>query len=152
MEVINKTLEEQLIEKERELDELRKKIEANKPKPITERVKGYLDVLDILKVDESKDKIEIYGFDEAENKVVKTFIKKMRITKVYREGWIPKRGERRYYPYFDVSSGFAFYYTDYGGTGADTASASRLCLPNEETTRDYASKFIDVERDLIDLP
>ena len=119
---------------------------------ITDRIKNYQDVLDVSGTCESDDEAKIKGFDEAENKVLKAVIRKMRITKVYREGWFPKRGERRYYPYFDVSSGFVFNCTTYVVTFADSTSASHLCLPSDETTRDYASKFIDVERDLIDLP
>ena len=120
-------------------------------KKITERINNYTDILSIGNYNESNDVIKIDNFDEAENKVVKAFIKKMRISKVYREGWLAKRGERRWYPYYLVSSGFEFSGASYGGSTAGSYSASRLCFPDEECAKDYVKKFIDVDKDFIDL-
>jgi len=111
METI-KELQSKLAESEKQASALRKQIEdikeANKPKLITDLINGYPDILRMLEADESKDVISIDKFDEDETKVILEIIKKMRICKVYNEGWLPKRGERRYYAYYDVSSGFVF--------------------------------------------
>jgi hypothetical protein len=120
-------------------------------KKITERIRDYNDILEMSHVTASADDIKVVGFDDAENNVVKALIQKMRIAKVYNEGWLPKRGDRRYYPYYNVSSGFVFVGTDYGGVDAVSASASRLCLKSEELTRDMASKFRQVDENFIDL-
>jgi len=150
-----KELQEKLSESEKQATELRKQIEdikeANKPKPITDQISDYSDILRILEADESKDIIKIDKFDEDETKVVLEIIKKMRIVKVYNEGWLPKRGERRHYAYYDVSSGFVFDYTFFGDSCADTTSASRLCLKNEALTRDFVKKFKDVDERIIDI-
>lgn len=118
---------------------------------ITDRVKDYKDILNILNVDDSKDVINIVGFDEGESKLVRNFIKKVRIAKVYNEGWLPKRGERRYYVWYDVSSGFDFDDASYVVALASSSSASRLCLKSEELTEDYIKKFKDIDEEFIDL-
>ena len=118
---------------------------------ITDRIKGYLDVLDIWNVSASDDDVKVKGFNEEENKLIKNLIKKIRTVKVYNEGKVPKRGDRRYYPYYDVSSGFVFYSSSYGVSLASTSSASRLAFINEELTRDYAKKFSDIEENIIDV-
>jgi hypothetical protein len=118
---------------------------------IKDRIRDYNDILEISKVTPSADDVKVVGFDDEENNVVKAFIQKMRTTKVYREGKLPKRGDKRWYPYYNVSSGFVFSNTNYVGAYADTASASRLCLLSEEDVRDYDSKFRHIEEALIDL-
>ena len=139
---------------EKDAMELRKIIEDSDNTEsinITDRVNNYDDILEISGVVSSDDEVKVKGFDEAENKVVKAFIKKMRTVKVYNQGWFPKKGDRRWYPWFDVSSGFVFDSAGYDVTYASSGSASRLCLKDEKLTLDYVKKFIDIERDLIDL-
>ena len=134
---------------DKEAMELRKIIEE--PKSITDRVGNYDDVLDILHLTKSADDVKVTGFDDAENLVIRNVIKKMRIVKVYNEGWLPKRGERRYYAWYNVSSGFVFDYTNYGDMRANATSASRLCLKNEALTMDFVKKFQDVDQGIIDI-
>ena len=132
---------------DKEAMELRKIIEE--PKSITDRVGNYDDVLDILHLTKSADDVKVTGFDDAENLVIRNVIKKMRIVKVYNEGWLPKRGERRYYAWYNVSSGFVFDYTDYGDTNAGTTSASRLCLKNTELAEHSGKIFIQYHKNVI---
>ena len=118
---------------------------------ITDRVKNYDDILEISGVRKLADKVEVEGFNDAENKVVQAFIKKMRIAKVYNEGWFPKRGEYRYYPWYNVSSGFSFNSSNYVSDHAFAPSASRLCLKSKELVNDMVSKFKDVDEALIEI-
>lgn len=118
---------------------------------ITERVNNYNDILEISGVSESDDNVSIKGFDESENKVLKNIIKKMRIVKVYNEGWLPKRGDRRHYAWWDVRSGFAFNGSSYDGSFAHTTSASRLSFKSSELVLDAAKKFKDVDEAIIDI-
>jgi hypothetical protein len=118
---------------------------------IKDRIRDYNDILEISKVAAEADDVKVIGFDDAENNVVKAFIQKMRTTKVYREGKLPKRGDKRYYTYYNVSSGFVFDFATCGDAIADTASASRLCLLSDEDARDYDKKFRHIEEALIDL-
>lgn len=118
---------------------------------VTDKIKSYADILSITGTSESDDEVKVKGFNDSENELVKNLIKKIRIVKVYNEGWIPKRGERRHHPYYDVSSGFVFYFAGFDSMIADTSSASRLCFKNVELTKDYANKFGDVEQKIIDI-
>ena len=152
---MNNTLEQKLAEKENEVSEIRKQIKArdaaNKPKSITDKINGYNDILTILGADESKDNISIDLFTEAETKVVKAIIKKMRICKVYNQGVLPKRGGQRWYSWYNVSSGFVFHYSYYDDTHAFTGSASRLSFLNEKLLKDATKKFQDVDEAIIDM-
>lgn len=134
---------------DKESAELRRIIEA--PISITDRVKDYSDIMELSGTDVTDDVVRIKGFNDDENKVVSAFIKKMRIVKVYNQGWLPKRGDRRWYPYWAVSSGFVFYYSFYDDAGAFTSSASHLSLKEKELCEDYVKKFKNIEEDLIDL-
>lgn len=118
---------------------------------ITDRVSGYQDILNISGVRASDDDVRIVGFTPEENNVLKNVIKKMRIVKVYNGGHVFKRGERRYYPYYDVSSGFVFCNTNFFDSFANTASAPRLAFKDDILCRDYAKKFNDVEQGIIEF-
>ncbi len=122
-------------------------------KKITERVNNYRDVCDILRVNPCDDsiKIEVEGFDRSELNVVRNFIKKLRITKVLNEGWLPKKGDRRWYNWYDVSSGFVFVSAYCVSSFAFTDSASRLCFKDSELAKFYTEKFKDVDEGFFDL-
>lgn len=143
---------EQTIKK---LQEFQEKLSSGNIKdtsiPITDRIKDYNDILELSGVVESDDDVKVKGFNDSENNVVKACIKKIRIAKVYNEGWVPKRGERRWYPWYDVSSGFGFDCSCYVDANANAGSASRLCLKNESLMKDYVNKFKDIDEDFIDL-
>lgn len=118
---------------------------------ITDKISDYADVMELSGTTKSDDIVNVKGFNDEENKVVSAFIKKIRIVKIYNEGWLPKRGDRRWYPYWNVSSGFVFINSLFDGAIASTASASRLSLKSEELCQDYRKKFQQIEEDLIDL-
>jgi len=114
-------------------------------------ITGYGDILNAWGVNESADNVKVEGFDDAENNVVKAFIQKMRTSKIYRAGKLPKVGDKRWYPWWRVSSGFVFDDADCADTGAYASSASRLSFLEEADVIDYAMKFKDIEQALIDL-
>jgi len=135
---------------DKESAELRKLIEE--PVNITDRIKDYNDILSIGNYDESKDVIRIDNFDSEEHLLVKNFIKKVRCAKVYRDGKdAPRRGDERWYPYYSVSSGFAFSAAAFDTANALTFSSSRLCFLSEERTKDYVKKFKSVDEEFIGL-
>ncbi len=134
---------------ELEAKELRKIIEA--PQKITDRVKDYKDILSISNVSESDDNVSIKGFSSEENELLKNIIRKIRVCKVYNEGWLPKRGERRWYNWYNVSSGFVFSSTSYDDACATTSSASRLCLRDEKLAKDFDNKFRYIDEAIIDI-
>lgn len=134
---------------ELEAKELRKIIEE--PQKITDRVKDYKDILSISNVSESDDNVSIKGFSSEENELVKNIIRKIRICKVYNEGWLPKRGEKRWHNWYNVSSGFVFYRTLCDVTAATTGSASRLCLRDEKLAKDFDNKFRYIDEAIIEI-
>ena len=137
------SLEDQLASKikvavstEKQIQLLRDKIEAkekaSKPKSILDRVNTLSDVLKIAKP--TKEELAVIKYTGKSKRML--FAKHMMvlslISEVLNEGWLPKLGEYRWYPYFDVSSGFVFHNTFCGSTDADSGSASRLCLKSDE--------------------
>lgn len=135
---------------ENEAKELRKIIEAGdtiNPLDVTD----YGTVSKILKLTDNCDTVSIFGFNEAETNVVKAIIKKMRVNKVLNDGWLPKRGERRHYPYYNLSSGFVFGDTYYVDSLAHAGSASRLCLKDEKTAIHFGKHFSDIDKAIIEF-
>ncbi len=122
--------EKQIATAEKEAAALRKKIEAEKkasqPKSIMDIVNSFVDACKYKKVKPSSIFNSCDTPDEAAYKKLKFTIA------VLNEGWTPKKGEYRYYPYFNVSSGFVFNNAFYGVACAYTASASRLCSKTRE--------------------
>ena len=123
---------------------------------ITDKIKDYDDICECLGVDSDDDAlvVKVEGFDKADINFIKAVIKKVRIAKVYNQGWFPKKGDKRYYAWFQQSasgSGFVFGFASYDGSVAYATSASRLCFENSKLAEDAANKFIDIENDLIDL-
>ena len=112
---------------------------------------NYNDVLKISGTTEADDEVKIKGFNDAENKMVKAIIKKMRICKVYNGGVLPKRGEQRWYSWYNVSSGFVFDNTYYVDSNANTGSASRLSFLESKYANDFVKKFKDVDEAIIDM-
>jgi hypothetical protein len=120
-------------------------------KNVMERINDLNDIYSELKVNPSNDVIKIEGFDELETQTLRNIVEWMRVCKVANEGWLPKKGEKRHYPYYDVSSGFVFDDTGYDDASADTASASRLCLKNEKLAEDMGIKFLNVQKNIINV-
>ncbi|MEK7070327.1 MAG: hypothetical protein AAB966_00815 [Patescibacteria group bacterium] len=118
---------------------------------ITDRVRDYRDILNISGVKATDDEIKVVGFDDEENAVVSNLIRKMRTVKVYNEGYKFKRGDKRHYPYYNVSSGFVFSCTTYVSTHAGTTSAPRLAFKDDTLCRDYAKKFEHIEKGIIEF-
>jgi len=154
------TLEQQLAEQEKikqtadkKAAEISKKIEAeknkNKPKSIMERIGSMADVFKILGASKSKDVIKIDKFDKEEHAFIENIIAKVRICKAYGEGKRLTKSDRRYYNWYDVSSGFAVGGATYDNTLALTISASRLCFDSSEKSMDAFKKFPDVEKGII---
>lgn len=154
------TLEQQLADSEKKSQALRDKIEqhnnnSNNPKDITDKVKTLADVFKIAKP--TKEEWAILRYEGKSNRML--FAKYMMIlsliSEVLNEGHVftMKPDEKRHYPYFylAVSSGFAFNITTYIVTGANTSSASRLCLKNEKLAKHAGQIFLKDYKNAITL-
>ncbi len=146
------TLEKQLAVKENEAELLRNKIakikEATKTKNIMDRVKTLKDVLKIAKPSAEEKAIINYSGKSKRMLFAKHIMILSLIAEVLNEGYVFKMdgSEYRYYPYFDVSSGFVFYYSFYGDSGAATSSASRLCVKSQELAEHFGKVFLEYHK------
>ncbi len=116
-------------------------------------VTSYPSVCEILKVSSNDNsiKVEVEGFSDEETAVVNALIKKMRICKVLNSGHRFKRGDDRWYSWYNVSSGFVFNDTGYADSGAGTGSASRLCFLDAKIANHFVKHFKDIDESIIDL-
>lgn len=81
--------------------------------------------------------------------------KKLKIVvRAINQGWVPNwnnTNERKWWPYFNLSSGFGFSDSDcdYGHTF--TAVGSRLCFESEEKSNYCATQFIELYKQFLTL-
>lgn len=149
----------------KQIDDLKKFIDnLDKPRPIMERIKNMSDVYADLGIDEQKFLTDIpYRTIEMSNFARKIGINDLdmdtypcflirdfniyAMVYVLNEGWLPDYSDltqRKYYPYFYLSSGFVFGSADCADSSAYTASASRLCFKNSDLAI-YAGKTFTPE-------
>lgn len=69
------------------------------------------------------------------------------IVKAINQGWTPDwndTNQAKWFPYFKVSSGFAFSVWHYNYTTSLTSVGSRLCFESEEKSNYAAKQFTDI--------
>jgi hypothetical protein len=69
------------------------------------------------------------------------------IIAVINEGWTPNwdnSNQKKWYPYFRLSSGFGFSGAYYGFTGTGTIVGSRLCLESQEKAEYVGKQFVEL--------
>lgn len=69
------------------------------------------------------------------------------IVKAINQGWEPdwdNTNQRKYWPYFKLSSGFGFSFSNYYFGHSITLVGSRLCFETEEKCTYSAKQFIDI--------
>lgn len=108
---------------------------------ITDRVKTFLDALD----EKGKVMEDIYNEkdtpDEAAYKMIKFIIS------VINEGWEPdwnNTDQKKWYPWFRLSSGFGFSGSAYIYDFTSTLVGSRLCFESKEKCEYVANQFLDL--------
>ena len=74
------------------------------------------------------------------------------ITKALNEGWSPDwkdRNEKKWHPYFNVSSGFTFFGTSYRYSAPGAGNGSRLFFKSEELAEYAGRQFSDIYKQFI---
>ena len=95
---------------------------------------------------------DVYNEKDSDDEIA---YKKLKvIVKAINQGWTPNwdnTGQRKWWPWFKLSSGFGFSasYYDFGRTG--TIVGSRLCFESEEKSDYAANQFIDLYEKLLTL-
>ena len=115
---------------------------------ITDRVKTFTDVLAIKGISEKSFTYGCAGMtpDEIAYKQIKL------IAEVLNEGWTPdwtNSNERKFYPYFDFSSGLSYndyyYYFQFSFVG------SRLCFKNSELAQYAGTQFLGIYKSFLTI-
>jgi hypothetical protein len=135
-------------------EKIQKQQDKNKPKNIWDKIKTLSQLYKHLKVDPKKDVINIQGFDKEDTKVLENLVTRMRVCKAYNENRVPKRGNKRYYPYHYLNSagaGLVFGNSAYNDVVAHSGSAARLSFLTKEGSDNYAKNFLNVEENIISL-
>lgn len=81
--------------------------------------------------------------------------KKLKIViRAINQGWIPdwdNIDQRKWWPYFNLSSGFGFSHTHYYYDGTNTDVGSRLCFETQEKAAYAGQQFIDLYKEFLTL-
>jgi len=69
------------------------------------------------------------------------------ISKAINQGWTPdwdNNNQKKWYPYFNLSSGFGFSGTHYSYGNSDTYVGSRLCFESSEKAKYAGNEFVQI--------
>jgi len=118
---------------------------------ITDRIKTFEDGCEELGISNNACR-PIFDEDEDPDEIA---YKKLKvIVGALNEGWIPDwndSNQKKWYPWFNLSSGFGFSDSNYFYTAAAAGVGSRLCF-RDKLTSDYAGQqFIDLYEQFLTL-
>lgn len=74
------------------------------------------------------------------------------IAEVLSEGWTPdwnNSSQKKWYPFFNLSSGFGFSPSDFNSTLTNACVGSRLCFEKEEKATYAGKQFIEIYKDFL---
>ncbi len=80
-------------------------------------------------------------------KSIEAYTKLIIVARALNEGWEPNwqdSSERKWYPYFNLTSGFACSVTGCVWADTGTGAGSRLCFKTEELARYASTQFIEL--------
>ncbi|MFZ4569723.1 MAG: hypothetical protein ACOYM0_01175 [Bacteroidales bacterium] len=115
---------------------------------IIDRIKTYEDAWNEADQETRRD-CEIFPTDTMD---VVAYKKLKLIARVINQGWIPdwdNSKQYKWFPYFDLSSGFGFSDSGYRYTCTRTAVGSRLCFQSEENATYVGKQFTDIYKDFL---
>ena len=117
---------------------------------IINRVKTYEDAWELAD-EQTRNECWIKPDDSAD---VVAYKKLKLIIAVINEGWKPdwKNGkQRKWWPWFNLSSGFRFDYSHYHYVHANATVGSRLCFETEEKSNYVAKQFIEIYEEFLTI-
>lgn len=124
------------------------------PQKITDRIKTFDDVLEVLGgVPENLAILLNYNGNDGDLISSQAHLKLTLITRALNEGWTPdwsNSNEYKYVPWFKQKSGFGLSYYDYGYWSASTVG-SRLCFKTSELAVYAATQFADIYNDFLTI-
>lgn len=114
---------------------------------ITDRLKTFSDVCEVLGVDQDEFNEECYDNDYTPDE--KAYRQLKLIAKALNEGWTPdwkNRNEAKYFTWFEIDqkTGTGFADVDYGGWCTDAIVGSRLCFRSRELAEYAGNQFKEI--------
>ena len=113
-----------------------------------EEIKNFEDACAKLDIDPLSVTNEADALDEAAYKKLKV------IVKAINAGWEPNwnnTDQRKWWPWFRMSSGFGFSYSNYGYRLTITGVGSRLCFQSEEKSNYAANQFLNLYEEFLTI-
>lgn len=141
-----KSLKDQLAESQAKSASLLKKIQEeeakNKPKSIIDLTPNFAAILKIAKP--TKGELTILNYKGKSKRLLlsRDLMAIGLISEVLNEGTELTLKDERYFPWYDVSSGFVFIVTDCAETSASASSASRLSLKSSPLATHAGKVFL----------
>jgi hypothetical protein len=111
-----------------------------------ERIKTFKDACGVLNINPENVFTEYDTSDEIAYKKLKVIIQAINA------GWTPDwndDNQRKYYPWFNLSSGFGFSSSACLCDYADASVGSRLCFESEEKCIYTTNQFLDIYKDFL---
>lgn len=84
----------------------------------------------------------------------KAYIKLKIIIQAINQGWIPDWGnsdQYKWWPWFNLSSGFGYSYSGYSYSYSLTHVGSRLCFESQEKSDYTATQFLDIYKEFLTI-
>lgn len=121
---------------------------------VTDRIKTIDDALEVIKITPNIGILLCYNGQDKDMIATQAHAKLTIIAKALNEGWAPdwnNGNEAKYYPYFNMQSGFGFSDTYYVYTYTYTCVGSRLCFKTRELAEYAGKEFESIYKDLLTL-
>ncbi len=117
--------------------------------------KGWIQLFDDFCKEHKLNKLDIIPFTspkDTKQQSINAFAMLSEIVPIENKGWIPdwnNSNEYKYFPYFDMRSGFGFSHADCGYWNASTNAGSRLCSKSSLECERIAKKYLPIYEKLI---
>jgi|SRR5688572_6214546 len=118
--------------------------ELKKPERIIDRVKTFEDACHELGIDDFTVNSTLSSDQQV---AVNAMAMMLVITQALNEGWKPNwnnSNEFKWFPWFEMRSGFGLSFSNYSGTYSVTGVGSRLCFKSEELANYAGKQFEDI--------
>lgn len=128
--------------------------EVNFSGKVTDQVKTFEDALEIVGVkdEDNISKMFIYNGINKDMIALQAHAKLIIIARALNNGWVPdwnNSSQYKYYPYFNMQSGFGFSNTGYVWASTHSTGGSRLCFETEELAEYAGKQFTSIYKDLL---
>jgi hypothetical protein len=113
-----------------------------------DEIKTFEDACEVLDIDPDSVITDQDTTDEAAYKKLKI------VAKALTQGWTPdwnNSNQYKWYPYFNLSSGFGFSAAHYDYVDASTTVGSRLCFESEEKAKYAGNQFLQLYKEFLTI-